>query len=132
MPADSSYSTKLLTDLIRKTVFNAYCIDYVLKNRENLNKKYPDFETFNKKFKVSDAMLDDFKNLASEKEVKWDDEQFDHSEVWIMLRIKAMIAQDLWNIDKFYRVVMAEDKMIEKAVEVLKSKDEYGRILGLE
>ena len=131
MPADTSYSSKLLTDLIRKTVFNAYCIDYVLKNREELNKKYPDFETFNKKFKVNDAMLDDFKKLASEKDVKWDDGQFDRSEMWIKLRIKAMIAQDLWNIDKFYRVVMAEDKMIEKAVEVLKSKDEYDRILGL-
>ena len=131
MPADTSYSSKLLTDLIRKTVFNAYCIDYVLKNREELNKKYPDFETFNKKFKVNDAMLDDFKMLAEEKEVKWEDGQLERSEMWIKLRIKAMIAQDLWNIDKFYRVVMAEDKMIEKAVEVLKSKDEYDRILGL-
>ena len=130
MPADTSYSTKLLTDLIRKTVFNAYCIDFVLQNREELNKKYPDFEKFNKNFNVDKAMLDDFMKLASEKDVKWDDEQFDRSEMWIKLRIKAMIAQDLWDIDKFYRVVMAEDKMVEKAVEVLNSKKEYDKILG--
>ena len=132
MPADTSYSTKLLTDLIRKTVFNSYCIDFVLQNREELNKKYPDFEKFNKNFNVDKAMLDDFKKLASEKDVKWDDEQFDRSEMWIKLRIKAMIAQDLWNVDKFYRVVMAEDKMVEKAVEVLNSKKEYNRILGMD
>ena len=131
MPADTSYSSKLLTDLIRKTVFNAYCIDYVLKNRENLINTYPDFEKFNKKFEVSDVMLADFKKIAEEKEVKWEEEQFERSEMWIKLRIKAMIAQDLWNVDKFYRVVSSEDKMIEKAVEVLNSKKEYNRILGI-
>lgn len=131
MPADTSYSTKLLTDLIRKTVFNAYCIDYVLKNRENLNKQYPDFEKFNKSFTVDGEMLDDFRKLASEKEVSWNEEQFERSEMWVKLRIKAMIAQDLWDIDKFYRVVSSEDKMIEKAVEVLKSKKEYDKILGI-
>ena len=131
MPADTSYSTKLLTDLIRKTVFNAYCIDYVLKNKENLIKTYPDFEKFNKKFEVDEAMLSDFKKIAEEKDVKWEEEQFERSEMWIKLRIKAMIAQDLWNIDKFYRVVSSEDKMIEKAVEVLNSKQEYNKILGI-
>ena len=41
-----------------------------------------------------------------------------------------MIAQDVWDIDKFYRVVFAEDKMIEKAVEIIDSKKEYEKILG--
>ena len=131
MPADTSYSTKLLTDLIRKTVFNAYCIDYVLKNRGELNKKYPDFDKFNKKFEVDSVMLADFKKIADEKEIKWDEEQFERSEMWIKLRIKAMIAQDLWNIDKFYRVVSSEDKMIEQAVKILNSKKEYDNILGI-
>ena len=131
MPADTSYSTKLLTDLIRKTVFNAYCIDYVLKNREELDKKYPDFEKFNKKFEVDDVMLANFRKIADDKDVKWDEEQFERSEMWIKLRIKAMIAQDLWNIDKFYRVVLSEDKMIERAVKILNSKKEYDNILGV-
>ena len=41
-----------------------------------------------------------------------------------------MIAQDIWNIDKYYQVVMREDKMVQKAVEVLNSKKEYDKILG--
>ena len=130
MPADSSYSTTLLTDLIRKTVFNSYCIDYVLKNKEKILKDYPEFNKFNKKFKVDDAMIEDFKKVAMEKGVKWEDEQFERSVTWIKLRIKAMIAQDVWDIDKFYRVVFAEDKMIEKAVEIINSKKEYEKILG--
>ena len=130
MPADTTYSTKLFTDLVRKTVFNSYCIDYVLANRETLNKDYPEFDKFNKKFVVDSVMMNDFKKVAEDKGVTWNEEQFERSSAWIQLRIKAMIAQDLWNIDKFYQVVMSEDKMIQKAVEVLNSKKEYDMILG--
>ena len=129
MPVDTSTSTKLFTNLIRKMVFNGYCIDYVLANKEKINSEYPDFATFNKKFVVDDAMIDDFRKVAESKEVTWDDEQYLRSEEWIKLRIKAMIAQDMWNIDKFYQVVMAEDKMVQKAVEILSSRKDYERIL---
>ena len=129
MPVDTSNSTKLFTNLIRKMVFNGYCIDYVLANKEKINSEYPDFATFNKKFVVDDAMIDDFRKVAESKEVTWDDEQYLRSEEWIKLRIKAMIAQDMWNIDKFYQVVMAEDKMVQKAVEILSSRKDYERIL---
>lgn len=130
MPVDTSYSTKLFTDLIRKGAFNTYCIDYVLANREKIHAQYPDFSAYNKKFDVTDEMMDDFRKLAEGKDVKWDEEQYQRSESWIKLRIKAMIAQDVWNIDKFYQVVMKEDKMIQKAVEILNSKKEYEKILG--
>lgn len=130
MPVDTTFSTKLFTDLVRKMVFNAYCIDYVLKNRDNINKEYPKFEQYNNKFEVDDVMIEEFKKVAESKSVKWDDEQFARSEMWIKLRIKAMIAQDLWNIDKFYQVVAKEDKGILKAVEILNSKKEYNRLLG--
>ena len=130
MPVDTTSSSKLFTDLVRKNVFNAYCIDYVLENREKINRNYPKFEDFNKKFKVDDTMIDNFKKIAESKDVKWDDEQFERSENWIKLRIKAMIAQDVWDIDKFYQVVTRDDKVIQKAVDILNSKKEYDKILG--
>ena len=130
MPVDTTYSTKLFTDLIRKNVFNSYCIDYVLANREKINKDYPEFDDYKKKFKVDNAMIEDLKKVAEQKEVKWDEEQYKRSEDWIKLRIKALRAQNLWNIDKFYRIVYEDDKMIQKAVKVLNSKKEYDRLLG--
>jgi len=48
----------------------------------------------------------------------------------VKLRMKGMIAQNVWDVDKFYQVVMREDKMVQKAVEVLNSKKEYKRILS--
>ena len=130
MPIDTTYSSKLFTDLIRKNVFNGFCIDYVLANREQMSRDYKDFAAFEKNFKVDDAMIESFKKMADEKGVKWNDEQFERSDIWIRLRIKAMIAQDMWNIDKFYQVVMKEDKTVQKAVDILNSKKEYDKILG--
>ena len=130
MPVDTTYSSKLFTDLVRKNVFNSYCIDYVLANRETIHNDYPEFEKYNKKFKVDDTMMEDFKKVAEQKDVKWDDEQFERSEEWIKLRIKAMIAQNVWDIDKFYQVVMKDDKMILKAIEILNSKKIYDDIVG--
>lgn len=130
MPVDTTYSTKLLTNLVRKSVFNSYCIDYVLANREKIQNDYPDFQKYNNNFTVDASMIEEFKKAAEQKDVKWDDGQFERSEAWIKLRIKAMIAQDVWNIDKFYQVVMREDKMVERAVNLLNSKKEYNNILG--
>lgn len=130
MPVDTTFSTKLLNNLVRKSVFNSYCIDYVLANRERLAAEYPEFDAFNNKFTVDDVMIEEFKKVAEQKEVKWDEEQYERSELWIKLRIKGMIAQNIWNIDKYYQVVMREDKMVQKAVEVLNSRKEYDKILG--
>lgn len=130
MPMDTAVSTKLLTDLIRKTVFNTYCIDYVMENRKTIQKKYPDFEKFNKEFEIDDAMSDDLRKVAIQKNVEWNDEQYERSKEWIRLRIKAMIADNLWNIDKYYQVVAKADKMIERALEIINSPQEYDEILG--
>lgn len=130
MPADTTYNTKLLTNLIRKTVFNSYCIDYVLANREQILLDYPDFNDYNDNFVVTDEMMMEFKKQAEKKDVVWDDSQYGRSEKWIKLRIKGMIAQSVWDIDKYYQVVLKEDRMIRKAVEILNSKKEYNRILS--
>lgn len=130
MPVDTTYSTKLFTDLVRKNVFNSYCIDYVLANRDKINKDYSKFEKYNKDFKIDDTMIEEFKKIAEDKGIVWDDDQFARSADWIKLRIKGMIAQDVWDIDKFYQVVATDDKMIRKAVEIINSKKEYDKILG--
>ena len=130
MPMDTIATSKLLTDLVRKNVINNFCVDYVMANKESLNKEYPEFNKYNNNYKVDDAIIEGIKKLAEEKGVSWDDEQYQCSEFWIKLRVKAVIAQNLWNVDKFYRVVFKEDKMIEKAVDVINSKKEYNKILG--
>lgn len=129
MPVDTTFATKLYTDLIRKGIFNRFTVDYVMKNRELISNKYSDFENFYEQFEVTDEMISDFRSLAAEEGVEWNDEQFQRSEPMIKLQLKALIARNEWSQSEYYRVVMNEDKVIKKAVEILNDSNQYRKIL---
>lgn len=129
MPVDTTFASKLYTDLIRKGVFNTFTIDYVMANRESLTEKYGDFENFDSEFEITDSMIDEFKKLAENKGVEWDEEQFKRSESMIKLQLKALIARNEWDMEKYYRITLKEDKVINKAMEILNDSNEYRRIL---
>ena len=74
-------------------------------------------------------MIDNFKKLAEEKGVEWNDEQYLRSESMIKLQIKALIARNEWDMEKYYQVVLKEDKVINKAIDVLNDSKEYRNIL---
>ncbi|MBI1288319.1 MAG: PDZ domain-containing protein [Flavobacteriales bacterium] len=72
VPLDTSENSDFLMELLRNGLFYQYINEYVDANREELNSKYPDFETFDGDFKVDGKFLDDFfafaeKNLAPKK-----------------------------------------------------------------
>jgi len=130
MPADTTFSTKLYTNLVRKAVFNSYTIDYVLDNRETIQRKYSQFDDFNDDFEVDENMLADFRKIAEEKDIEWNEEQYQRSKPWVMLQIKALIARNIWDIGKYYQVTLKEDNVVKKAIQVLENKKEYEKILG--
>jgi hypothetical protein len=45
------------------------------------------------------------------------------------LQIKALIARNEWDMEKYYQVVLKEDKVINKAIDILNDSNEYRRIL---
>lgn len=100
-----------------------------MKNRELISNEYSDFENFYEQFEVTDEMLSDFRSLAEEEDVEWNDEQFQRSEPMIKLQLKALIARNEWSQSEYYRVVMNEDKVIKKAVEILNDNNQYRKIL---
>lgn len=129
MPVDTTFATKLYTDLIRKGIFNRFTVDYVMKNRELISNEYSNFENFYEQFEVTDEMISDFRSLAEEEGIEWNDEQFQRSEPMIKLQLKALIARNEWSQSEYYRVVMKEDKVIKKAVEILNDSNQYRKIL---
>ena len=129
MPVDTSYSTKLYTDLIRKGILNRFTLDYVMANRSEILNQYVDFEKFDEEFNVTDSMIDDFRALAEKEGVTWNEEQFERSAPLIKLQIKALIARNEWNMENYYQVVLKEDKVVNKAMEILNDSNQYRKIL---
>ena len=129
MPVDTTYSTKLYTDLIRKGILNRYTLEYVMDHRSEILSQYVDFDTYNADFEVTESMIEDFKNFAEKEGVTWNEEQFLRSEPLVKLQIKALIARNEWDMEKYYQVVLQGDKVVNKAVEILNDHDQYRGIL---
>ncbi len=129
IPVDTAYNSKLYTNLVRKGALNRFTTDYGLKHREEIREQYGDFEHFNKDFIVDSTLVNGLKKVAEENKVEWNDEQFAHSEKFLLLQVKALIARNVWDTQEYYRVMASEDPGVKKALEILGNNKEYKRIL---
>mgnify|MGYP002622528886 FL=1 len=129
IPVDTAYNSKLYTNLVRKGALNRFTTDYALKHRDEIRAQYGDFEHFNKDFTVGNDLVEGLKKAAEEAKVEWNDEQFAHSEKFILLQMKALIARNVWETQQYYQVMSTVDPGIQKALEVLGNDKEYKRIL---
>lgn len=129
IPVDTAYSSKLYTNLVRKGALNRFTTDYGLKHRDEIKAQYGDFDNFNKNFTVNQDLINGLKAAGEEAKVEWNEEQFKHSEKFILLQIKALIARNVWETQQYYQVMASNDPGIQKAMEILGNEREYKRIL---
>ena len=129
IPVDTSYNSKLYTNLVRKGALNRFTTDYGLKHRDEIKTQYGDFEHFNKDFIVGKDLVEGLKKVAEEAKVEWSDEQFVHSEKFLLLQIKALIARNVWETQQYYQVMALVDPGIKQALEVLSNAKTYKKLL---
>jgi len=120
IPLDTTKTTAYYTSLFRKGIFNTFSLEYVDKNRTELRKKYPDFETFYKEFAVDDELLESFYDYAASKDVERNEEEIEASLDYIKLQIKALTARNLWDFSAFIQIYASIDDAINEALRVLK------------
>jgi carboxyl-terminal processing protease len=129
LPVDTTYNSKLYTNLVRKGVFNKYTVDYAMANRDRLHGLYPEFSLYKKEFQVTESMINDLKTLAEKEKVTWDEEEYQRSKKYIKLQVKALIARNVWEMQQYYEVTLTEDPVIAKALEIIGNDKVYRSIL---
>jgi len=118
IPWDSTRFNHLYSDLIRKGVLNGFVNEYLNDHRKELNKKYKNFEQFNKSFFISQEEFDEFVTGAKD-EIEVNDDDLTPNIDFIKLQIKAMIARNIYNTAAYFEVLWPEDREINKALEVM-------------
>lgn len=129
IPIDTSFNSKLYTNIVRKGLLNKLAVDFSMTNRKDLLKTYYSIDKFIDKFNIDDNMINKLAALAEEEKIEWKNEEYLRSEKYIKLQLKAMIARNLWNTEQYYQVVMSEDSAIQKAVSILNDK-RYNNLLS--
>ena len=130
IPVDTAYNSKLYTNLVRKGALNRFTTDYALKHRDEIKAQYGDFDNYNKDFVVGQDLVDGLKKAAEEAKVEWNEEQFNRSEKFLLLQIKALIARNVWETQEYYRVMASTDPGIQKATKILNDNKAFNKILS--
>lgn len=125
--ADTAGFSTYYANLIRRGVVNEYIISYMDRERNGLERAYPDFAAFDAGFDVGEEMLTGLTALGAERGVEFDQAGFDASQELMRVQLKALVAQRLFDTGAFYRVMNpAQNGAYQRAVEILSNWAEEG------
>jgi carboxyl-terminal processing protease len=128
--ADTSYNSQYFYKLNSKGVLNAFALEYFDRNRLKLNSEYKTFSDFKAKFNYTPEDIKSLIAKAEKEGIKYDESQYQKSEGEILLVVKGYLASNLWSISEFFQIMNQNDKVIDKALEVISNKKSYEAILG--
>jgi carboxyl-terminal processing protease len=126
---DTSSISEYFRSLIRGGHFNTFTLTYANENRSKVFKTYPTFEDFNKKFDCNQAFMDEFFAFVKKEQptLEFNKEGYAVSEKLIKLRLKSILAQDLWGYNEFYQIYNESNEALQKAINVLET-NEYDKM----
>ena len=119
VPLDTNGTSDYFSKLIRKGIFNQFALYWVNKNRVSLEKKYTNFEKYKKDFN-SKSITTELIDFAKKEGVEFNKPQFEDSKKTIEIRLKANIAQDLFDYKRFYEIINELNAPLQKSLEILK------------
>lgn len=125
IPWDSTNFSVYYSDLIRKRIFNDFTINYMKDKRDKLLAEYSDIKVFNEKFKMTDAIIQEFIKFGETQGVEYNEKGYKKSEDQIIYSVKALISRNLWTMNGYFMVMSAIDEGFKKAVEVLENKEQF-------
>jgi carboxyl-terminal processing protease len=125
VPLDTTQSSVYYQKLIRGGHINNYSYRYVSSKKTELKELYPTFDSFNKNFKCDQAFMDEFFAYVQKEDpiLIFDEKEYDISKTSITLRLKSIIAQDLWGVSELYQVFNDSNEIVQRALKIIRSKE---------
>lgn len=128
IPMDTTSSSKYYNDLWRKGVFNDYTMDYLEKNRKQLEKLYPNLNAFRNGFVMDDKLMREFIDYASVKGVAEDSTGIERSGKEIKYIVKGLLGRNLFDVSAYFELISPVDNELQKAIEVLKDDNNFRKL----
>jgi carboxyl-terminal processing protease len=118
VPADTSDRSTYLSELFFSGALNRYAFDVADRHRSKL-KQYSDPKRFNSAYSITQAQLEGLAREAKSLGVDYDPQGLKVSAPVVALRLKAGIARNIWGENGYYRVLLGDDRIYERAREAL-------------
>jgi len=124
IPLDTSSYSNYYGKLVRAGIINQYYLSWVDSHRGQL-KDYSKFDKFNKRFVVTDQMIEELVALAETQKINRDDAGLAISKNEIKKQLKGLISQSIFTNGQYFEIVNQDNNAFLKAVEILNSWDNY-------
>ncbi len=129
VPADTSYYSTYYRDLIAKGIINRTVINYVDQNRKALLSEYPTAADFEKDYAIPDELLDRLIANGTEKEVEFNQEQYDTSKPMIKAIMTGLIARDLYENGSYYKAISPLSPDFRAALDLINDPTRYRSLI---
>ncbi|MBP6671880.1 MAG: S41 family peptidase [Bacteroidetes bacterium] len=121
--------TKYSVQLNRRNLFYEFITGYLTRNGDQIKNTYRnDFQAFNKKFTVDDALMNEFIAFTKEKKVEYVEEDFKKDKDYLQARLKAYIARNFWNNEGWYSVLLGIDNQVKKAISLFPEAEKFAKL----
>jgi carboxyl-terminal processing protease len=110
--------TNYTVQLRRLNLFYIYTEQYMANNRKKIEATYKTANDFRDNFYVSESMLNDLKSMADEKDIKFNEEEFNRDIDFIKTSIKFQIARDIWGNNGSYSVWVGTDEQFLQGIKL--------------
>lgn len=125
VPLDTTETTTYFSKLIQGGHVNNFAFQYINTNRATLKAQYPDIQTFQTNFNCDAAFMEAFFAYVQKEDPKLihDEKEYATSENLLKLRLKAVLAQDLWGTNEMFQIYNGTNEILQEAIRVLKNKE---------
>lgn len=120
VPLDTTGTSDYFSALIRNGIFSRFSLNYVNDHREELQKKYPTFDAYKEGFKP-EKIVKELIAYGEAEGVEYDDASYHEAEQTVLIRLKANMAQNLYDRTKFYEIINDLNSELQEAINILQS-----------
>lgn len=123
VPLDTLEYSEFYKKLSRAGVINRFSLDYANDHREGIMEQYKDVKGFKEDFVTDEEFMQEFFDYAleSDSSLAYVDEDYQISKDLLQVRLKASIAQNIWDYSAFYQIINVKNEIFMKAYQTLKN-----------
>jgi carboxyl-terminal processing protease len=118
VPSVEDNQSPLFNSLLRRGLMYRFAFEYTDKNRKKLQ-SYSEFETFNKQFKITPVILNEFEDFLIQQGIETGNNDFQSSSNQIETMLKAYIGRNIFDNAGFYPIYLKIDPVFNAAINLL-------------
>ena len=118
VPIDTVRLDKVMSSLYAGSAFFDFAYGYYDAHRDEFS-HYQHVEDFVTQYEVSDKLLSAFRAFAEARGISVPPKAVERDKKEISLRIKALLAREIWQLPGYYRVLNTGDRAVDSALKVL-------------